>query len=65
MYPDHLEVTVSGVPRLNVMLEEVGLTGGQFRGAEVPELPPWMAAPAVAGRRVKHRAPRCPGTDPR
>ena len=33
MYPDHLEVTVSGVPRLNVALEEVGLTGGwQFRG---------------------------------
>jgi site-specific DNA recombinase len=33
MYPDHLEVTVSGVPRLNVALEEVGLTGGwHFRG---------------------------------
>ena len=33
MYPDHLEVTVSGAPRLNVALEEVGLTGGwQFRG---------------------------------
>jgi site-specific DNA recombinase len=33
MYPDHLEVTVSGVPRLNVTLEEVGLTGGwQFSG---------------------------------
>ena len=33
MYPDHLEVTVSGVPQLNVALEEVGLTGGwQFRG---------------------------------
>ena len=33
MYPDHLEVTVSGVPRLNVTLEEVGLTGGwQFCG---------------------------------
>ena len=33
MYPDHLEVTVSGAPRLNVTLEEVGLTGGwQFRG---------------------------------
>jgi hypothetical protein len=28
MYPDHLEVTVSGVPRLKVTLEEVGLTGG-------------------------------------
>jgi hypothetical protein len=28
MYPDHLEVTVSGAPRLNVTLEEVGLTGG-------------------------------------
>jgi site-specific DNA recombinase len=33
LYPDHLEVTVSGVPRLNVTLEEVGLSGGwQFRG---------------------------------
>lgn len=33
MYPDHLEVTVSGARRLNVTLEEVGLTGGwQFRG---------------------------------
>ena len=32
MYPDHLEVTVSGAPPLNVTLEEVGLTGGwQFR----------------------------------
>jgi len=30
---DHLEPTVSGVPRLNVTLEEVGLTGGwQFCG---------------------------------
>ena len=33
MYPDHLEVRVTGVPRLNVTLEEVGLTGGwQFCG---------------------------------
>lgn len=32
-FPDHLEVTVSGVPRLNVALDEVGLTGGwQFCG---------------------------------
>jgi hypothetical protein len=37
MYPDHLEVTVSGVSRLNVTLEEVGLTGGwQFRGVGGP-----------------------------
>jgi hypothetical protein len=28
MFPDHLEVTVSGAPRLNVLLGEVGLTGG-------------------------------------
>jgi hypothetical protein len=28
IYPDHLAVTVSGAPRLNVALEEVGLTGG-------------------------------------
>jgi site-specific DNA recombinase len=33
IFPDHLEVTVSGVPRLNVALDEVGLTGGwQFCG---------------------------------
>jgi hypothetical protein len=37
MYPDHLEFTVSDVPRLNVALEEVGLTGGwQFRGVGGP-----------------------------
>jgi hypothetical protein len=37
MYPDHPEVTVSGAPRLNVTLEEVGLTGGwQFRGVGGP-----------------------------
>jgi Recombinase zinc beta ribbon domain len=41
MYPDHLEVTVSGVPRLNVGLEEVGLTGGwQFRGVGGGDLNP-------------------------
>ncbi len=40
MYPDHLEVTVSGVPRLNVTLEEVGLTGGwQFGGVGGPWRP--------------------------
>lgn len=27
-YPDHLEVKVSGAPRMNVSLREVGLTGG-------------------------------------
>jgi site-specific DNA recombinase len=33
IFPDHLEVTVNGVPRLNVALDEVGLTGGwQFCG---------------------------------
>ncbi len=25
MYPDHLEVAISGAPRLNVLLSEVGL----------------------------------------
>ena len=40
MYPDHLEVTVSGVPRLNVPLEEVGLSGGwQFCGVGGPTSP--------------------------
>lgn len=35
MYPDHPQVTVSGVPRLNVTLEEVGLIGEwQFCGSE-------------------------------
>ena len=28
IYPDHLEVRVSGAPRMNVTLQEVGLTGG-------------------------------------
>ena len=28
MFPDHLEVTINGVPRLNVAFDEVGLTGG-------------------------------------
>lgn len=28
IYPDHLEVKVAGAPRLNVTLQEVGLTGG-------------------------------------
>ncbi|HEX9978464.1 MAG TPA: hypothetical protein VGB41_07555, partial [Acidimicrobiia bacterium] len=27
-FPDHLEVKVSGAPRMNVTLQEVGLTGG-------------------------------------
>src|SRR6266511_180558 len=40
MYPDHLEVTVSGVPRLNVPLEEVGLSGGwQLCGGGGPTSP--------------------------
>jgi hypothetical protein len=34
LFPDHLEVTVKGAPRLNVTLDEVGLKGGwwQFVG---------------------------------
>jgi hypothetical protein len=28
IYPDHLEVKVTGAPRMNVNLQEVGLTGG-------------------------------------
>ena len=34
MYPDHLEVTVKGAPRLNVTLKEAGLGPGgwQFCG---------------------------------
>jgi hypothetical protein len=34
IFPDHLEVTVKGAPRLNVTLDEVGLKGGwwQFVG---------------------------------
>jgi hypothetical protein len=28
IYPDHLEVKVSGAPRMNVTLQEVGVTGG-------------------------------------
>lgn len=40
MYPDHLEVMVSGVPRSNVTLAEVGLTGGwQSCGVGGPTTP--------------------------
>jgi len=28
VFPDHLEVTVTGAPKMNVNLQEVGLTGG-------------------------------------
>ena len=28
-FPDHVEVTAKGVPTINVLLEEVGLTGGE------------------------------------
>jgi hypothetical protein len=33
MYPDHLEVAISGTPRLNFTLDEVGLEGLQTVGA--------------------------------
>jgi hypothetical protein len=53
MYPDHLEVTVNGVPRLDRALEEVGLVGGHFCSVGGPESPnchpgwrlqPWSAS---------------------
>ena len=28
IHPDHLEIKVSGAPRMNLTLQEVGLTGG-------------------------------------
>jgi hypothetical protein len=31
IFPDHLEVTVKGAPRLNVALNEVGLKGGRWQ----------------------------------
>lgn len=31
IFPDHLEVTVNGAPRLNVTLDEVGLKGGWWQ----------------------------------
>jgi site-specific DNA recombinase len=31
IFPDHLEVTVNGAMRLNVTLDEVGLTGGRWQ----------------------------------
>ena len=31
IFPDHLEVTVHGVPKLNVLLSEVGLAQSQPR----------------------------------
>jgi hypothetical protein len=30
--PNHLEVTIAGAPRLNVLLEEVGLKKSQISG---------------------------------
>ncbi|MFH2073144.1 MAG: hypothetical protein ABIJ75_09880, partial [Actinomycetota bacterium] len=37
IFPDHLEVKVSGAPRMNVSLGEVGLTGGSsFYGVGEP-----------------------------
>lgn len=32
LYPDHLEVTVTGAPRLNITLEEVGVQNNGVRG---------------------------------
>ena len=28
IFPDHLEVSITGAPKMNVTLQEVGLTGG-------------------------------------
>ncbi len=28
LFPDHLEVTISGAPKMNITLQEVGLSGG-------------------------------------
>jgi hypothetical protein len=37
IYPDHLEIKVSGAPRMNVTLEEVGLKPGSgFQGVGEP-----------------------------
>ena len=35
VFPDHLEVTISGAPRLNVGLSEVGLGGKQSENVGV------------------------------
>lgn len=35
VFPDHLEVTVEGVPKLNVTLEEVGLKTSQLHSCGV------------------------------
>ena len=35
IFPDHLEVTVKGAPRLNVTLDEVGLRGGWWQSVGV------------------------------
>jgi len=46
IYPDHLEVKVSGAPRMNVTLQEVGLTGGSaFQRVGEPTRTPTRAAP--------------------
>ena len=42
VYPDHLEVVVHGVPKLNVLLSEVGLAESQNErvgGASRPSRP--------------------------
>lgn len=49
MLPDHLEVTVAGVPRLNVLLEEVGLKKSKISGVGGPirtRRPRWACGPS-------------------
>jgi hypothetical protein len=51
VFPDHLEVNVAGVPRLNVAFDEVGLkqSGNVRRRTDVRS--PRLACPAVAAHR--------------
>jgi hypothetical protein len=47
IFPDHLEVTVKGAPRLNVTLDEVGLTGGRWQFVGVAGLTRTISAPPL------------------
>lgn len=51
MFPDHLEVTIAGAPKMNVTLREVGLTGGWSSigvGGPIPSLTTRPAPLAMA-----------------
>jgi len=52
IFPDHLQVTISGAPPLNVTLEEVGLKQSSIRGVGGPDYAnsDWRIRPMDLGR---------------